>query len=253
MSDPIGALRASHDRLAALVARLSPDQFVAQAYPAEWSIAQVLSHLGSGAEIMALSVDAGLAGATAPGREANPPIWDRWNAKEPPAQVADGIASDRSLVKRFESLDDRQRNQIRFGSFIGEVSAEQLAGLRLNEHAVHSWDVAVALDPAATIGAESVPFVVDAVGRLARFTGKPDGLDAVVRVVTSDPDRVFTLSFGDNISLEPGEAAAPTASLELPAEALIRLVYGRLDAAHTPPLKVTGIDLDALRRAFPGL
>jgi hypothetical protein len=40
----------------------------------------------------------------------------------------------------------------------------------------------------------------------------------------------------------------------LPAEALIRLVYGRLDAAHTPPsVRVENIDLDALRRAFPGV
>jgi hypothetical protein len=50
---------------------------------------------------------------------------------------------------------------------------------------------------------------------------------------------------------EDGGAAA--ASLVLPAEAFIRLVYGRLDPEHTPELAVVGIDLDELRRAFPGL
>ena len=49
---PSPALRASHERLAALVEPLTPDQVTAQAYPIEWSIAQVMSHLGSGAEIM---------------------------------------------------------------------------------------------------------------------------------------------------------------------------------------------------------
>jgi hypothetical protein len=40
--------------------------------------------------------------------------------------------------------------------------------------------------------------------------------------------------------------------LVLPAEAFARLIYGRLDPEHTPP--VTGdIDtVDDLRRAFPG-
>src|SRR5687767_10542545 len=100
---PVAALRASHDRLTALVAGLRPDDVTAQAYPAQWSIAAVLSHLGSGAEIMTLAFDAALAGTEAPGSEANPPIWDRWNAKEPAAQVREAIEADRGLVERFES------------------------------------------------------------------------------------------------------------------------------------------------------
>lgn len=250
--DPIAALRASHDRLAAIVAGLAPDQITAPAYPSEWSIAQVLSHLGSGAEIMRLAFDAGLTGADPPGRAANPPIWDRWNAKDPADQVRDGIDSDRSLVARFEALDGQARATLRFVSFVGEVDAEGLARLRLNEHAVHTWDVAVALDPSATIGAEAVGLVVDALGMVARFSGKANGLSSVVRVTTTDPHRVFTLTLGDPVTLQAGEDGPAAASLVLPAEAFIRLVYGRLDPDHTPPLAVSGIELDALRRAFPG-
>jgi hypothetical protein len=34
----------------------------------------------------------------------------------------------------------------------------------------------------------------------------------------------------------------------------VRLVYGRLDPDHTPvSAQASGVDLDALRRAFPGL
>jgi len=40
--------------------------------------------------------------------------------------------------------------------------------------------------------------------------------------------------------------------LRLPAEALVRLVYGRLDPAHTPALEARGVDVDELRRIFPG-
>lgn len=251
--DPIAALRASHERLAAIVAGLTPEQETAQAYPSEWSIAQVLSHIGSGAEIMAQAFDAALAGTPAPGRETYPAIWDRWNAKAPSAQVRDGIESDRQLVARFEALDADQRARLRFTSFAGEVDADRLATLRLNEHAVHTWDVAVALDPTATIGAEAVGLVVDNLALVAGFSGKAEGLSGrVVQVTTTDPDREFTLTFDATVSLHPGRAAAATAELVLPAEAFIRLVYGRLDPAHTPPVTVTGIELDELRRAFPG-
>ena len=41
--------------------------------------------------------------------------------------------------------------------------------------------------------------------------------------------------------------------LRLPGEAFIRLVYGRLDSAHTPPVETGSTDLDELRRLFPGL
>ena len=50
-----------------------------------------------------------------------------------------------------------------------------------------------------------------------------------------------------------GEPEEPLAELRLPAEALIRLVYGRLDPAHTPPVETRGVDLDELRPIFPGL
>jgi hypothetical protein len=42
--------------------------------------------------------------------------------------------------------------------------------------------------------------------------------------------------------------------LTLPGEAFVRLIYGRLDADHTPaPIDAEGVDLDDLRAAFPGV
>ena len=42
---------------------------------------------------------------------------------------------------------------------------------------------------------------------------------------------------GDKVTLQPSAAAGPD-PLVLPAEALLRLVYGRLDLEHTP----SGVD-----------
>ena len=55
----------------------------------------------------------------------------------------------------------------------------------------------------------------------------------------------------DSLKLTPSDlVAAP--DLELPSEAFIRLVYGRLDPAHTPAVTGSPTLLDELRTAFPG-
>ncbi len=55
------------------------------------------------------------------------------------------------------------------------------------------------------------------------------------------------------VALTPSDGEAAPAELRLPAEAFVRLVYGRMDEAHTPPLESTGVDLGELRQLFPGL
>jgi uncharacterized protein (TIGR03083 family) len=255
-SGPIAALRASHERLAALVRGLAPEAYTAQAYPKEWNIAAVLGHLGSGAEITALALDAALTGAEPPGREANRPIWDRWNAKAPADQVRDSIEVNESLVQRLEALTADQRANLSIGSFLGPVDVDTLARLRLNEHAVHTWDVAVTVDPTATLGPEAVGYVLDGLGMVAGWSGRANGLSTVVNVATTDPARELTLRLAESVALMPAAGSGAdndAATLRLPAEAFVRLVYGRLDAAYTPPLTLTGLELDDLRAVFPGI
>jgi hypothetical protein len=50
------------------------------------------------------------------------------------------------------------------------------------------------------------------------------------------------------------EAGAPAVDgeIQLPAEALLRLFYGRLDPDHTPAYTAEAIELDRLRAVFPG-
>jgi hypothetical protein len=75
-----------------------------------------------------------------------------------------------------------------------------------------------------------------------------------VTVETTDPDRAFTIDIGpEAVTFTTGATAAVT-TLVMPAEAFVRLVYGRLDADHTPA-SVTGDtdELVQLRRVFPGV
>jgi hypothetical protein len=86
---------------------------------------------------------------------------------------------------------------------------------------------------------------------IARYTGKAKADGRVVRVHTTDPARDFSLTTGpDAVALASGDGGAP--DLTLPAEAFIRLVYGRLDPGHTPSFEGDPELLDSLRSVFPG-
>jgi uncharacterized protein (TIGR03083 family) len=248
----IGALRHSHDRLQALAGPLDAAQLEQPSYASEWSIAQVLSHLGSQAEIFGLFLAAGLTGQEPPGREEFVPIWEVWNAKRPQAQASDALRADQATLEQFESLDDEQRAQLRLQMFGMDLDVTGLASMRLSEHAVHTWDVAVALDPAATIEPDAVALLVDMLSQFAGRSAKPDAQPRRVRVVTTDPDRSFVLETGTAVTLTESEGDEGLPELRLPAEALLRLLYGRLDDAHTPPVEAEGVDLDELRALFPG-
>jgi uncharacterized protein (TIGR03083 family) len=229
---------------------LTEDQLRQRSYASEWSIAQVLSHLGSQAEIFELFLDAGLTGQDPPGIEQFRPIWEIWDGKEPQAQAADALRADDATTTRFESLTEDERAQLRLKAFGRDLDVTAVAGMRLSEHAMHTWDVAVALDPAATVEPDAVALLIDTVGQVAP-RGKADGQHREVVIATTSPERHFLLETGETITLTPADGTAKP-GLELPAEALLRLVYGRLDPAHTPPVEASGADLDELRAIFPG-
>ena len=201
----ISALRHSHDRLRASVEPLGLAQLEQRSYASEWSIAQVLSHLGSQAEIFGLFLDAGLTGQEPPGREEFMPIWDSWNAKDPQAQASDALRADQATLERFESLDADEQARLHLKMFGMELGAAGLARMRVSEHAVHTWDVVVALDPAATVAPDAVALLVDTLDQLAARSGKPDGKQRKVRVSTTDPERQFILETGEAVTLTPSD------------------------------------------------
>ena len=256
MTDPdtstaawIKAVRSSHDRFTGLVSPLSATEVEQPSYASEWSIADTASHLGSQAEIFGVFLDAGLAGEPAPGGEVFPPIWDRWNALAPTEQVRQSVEANEAFVSRVEQLTDEQRDHFSLAVFGRDSDLAGMLALRFNEHVLHTWDIAVALDASDTVPQDAVDLIIDGLPATVARAGKATPGVEPVDIVTTDPARTFVLDLGAP-SLEPG-AGAGTDPLVLPAEALIRLVYGRLDADHTP----AGVDdarLPGLRTAFPG-
>jgi uncharacterized protein (TIGR03083 family) len=250
MSDPQSVLEASVKRLREVVAGLDPTQYTAKAYPTEWSIADVMSHLGSGAVIMAHSIDTTIAG-TAVADDFNQSVWDEWNSKLPAAQVADSLVADQDLMARVAQVSASERATFQISVGPMSLGFDGALGLRLGEHALHTWDIEIVSEPDATLPAEAAGLIVDTISMLVGFVGKPDGVERDIAIHTTDPARDFVLTLGAvSVSLAPA-APAPVADLTIPTEALIRLVYGRLDPAHTP----AGVDevlVATLRPIFPG-
>ena len=126
--------------------------------------------------------------------------------------------------------------------------------MRLGEHAVHTWDVAVTFDPAATVAPDAVPELFEHIGQLLGVRGQArrgpaSGSGCAPPTRSGD----YLLTVAESVTLSdwvPGTEV--DGEVRLPAEALLRLLYGRLDPEHTPAYTAEGIDLDRLRAVFPG-
>ncbi|HEY6426449.1 MAG TPA: maleylpyruvate isomerase N-terminal domain-containing protein [Acidimicrobiales bacterium] len=250
MRDPVDVLGNSTRHLRDIVEGLETSQLDAPAYPAEWTIADVLSHLGSGAVLLQRWLEDALAARETPSDLA-PSVWAEWNAKSSSVRCSDALLADKALLERLGSVTEAERASFRF--VMGPINEDfdGFVGLRLKEHALHTWDIEVSFVPSATLDIETTAIVVDQLELIVRFTGKPAHSDSTVTVRTNTPRRDFSVTLGpDAVSLTPSELGAKP-NVQMSAEALVRLVYGRLDPEHTPPVE-SDIDLDNLRQAFPG-
>jgi uncharacterized protein (TIGR03083 family) len=251
VTDRIEALEASAGRLAALVGPLTSEQLTGKSYASKWSIADVLSHLGSGAVIMRRGIDAAVSGKAVEDGF-NQSVWDEWNAKTPSAKTSGSLVADRALLDRVAALSEDERAAFHFSMGPFELDLATFLGLRLNEHVVHTWDIDVSIHPAATLPTDAIGIVIDNLAMITGFAGKSDGNERTIRIRTTAPDRSFLLTV-DHDRMSLASAADPTpADVDLPSEAFVRLVYGRLDPAHTPS-GVESPELDQLRKLFPGV
>ncbi|MCY7395726.1 MAG: maleylpyruvate isomerase family mycothiol-dependent enzyme [Nocardioides sp.] len=251
----IASLRAHHDLLAGLAGGLDSDGLSAASGASRWSIADVFSHLGSGAEIMLGTVTAVATGAPVPEQD-NHVIWDRWNASTPREQAAGFVQRDARLVEALEALTDDQRDhaQVQLGFVPQPIPLEAAIGMRLNEVAQHTWDVQVALDPDATLDEGAAELLVDlyaaSMGFMLGFTGRAEAVD--------DPAVVEAFGHGlvvdESVLLVAEPPVAPTATFVGSKEAFVRLIGGRLSPDRTPrDVHVSGnVSLEDLRRVFPG-
>src|ERR1019366_2846046 len=138
---------------------------------------------------------------------------------------------------------------IRLPFFGMDLDSVGVIRLRLGEHALHTWDIAVLTDQGATVAPDAAALLIDNVPQfLAPRLGKPQEEPFRARIRTSDPDRDYRLTAAAAVSMTdwPGEGtgdssgADATAEISMPAEALLRLAYGRLGPWPTPAVAPPG-------------
>jgi len=248
----IAALRSEHDSLAGLVGGLTDDQLAATSGAAEWTVAQALSHLGSGAEIGRAPI-ARAAGETV-AAEDNQTIWARWDGSAPRAQAEGFLEHNGRWLETVEAFTPEQRSSLTVDlGFLPEpVPLLTAVGMRLSEVANHSWDVRVAFDPDARVAAGSAAALVDLlagpVGFLLSFVAKPAELADPVSLAVPGGGLVID----DAVTVVP-HLESPSATFDGPAEAFVRLVSGRLKPPYDKGVTIDGaVTLDDLRRVFPG-
>jgi uncharacterized protein (TIGR03083 family) len=249
----IAALRSGHDRLAAFVAGASADDLTAPSMCSDWTVAQVLSHLGSGAEI-------GLATATEATIE-NQEVWERWNALTPSDAAAAFVDADERLTAWWEARTDDElaAMEVQLPFLPAPIDAATAVGFRLSEVGLHSWDVLAAFDRDAAVADDAAALLVDRLPTMVGFVGQftpretRPAEDTTVAVLTSAPERRYELELGDRADLRPAGDGVTAGELAIPTEALVRLTAGRLPADREHGATATGaLSLDDLRRAFPG-
>lgn len=113
--DWLHALQTASNDLRHLVDGLSTEDLSLASRDGDWTVAQVLSHLGSAAEICTDLVRRGLAGDhRGPQRDELTPIWDRWNDLGLPSNGCSGSERTPPTSNCSQASPSSRRN--RYGS-----------------------------------------------------------------------------------------------------------------------------------------
>ena len=218
----IAALRAHHDDLAGLVAGgLGEGHLAARSGSPGWTVAQVLSHLGSAAEI-------GLATLTGADVD-NQVVWDRWNALPAEQQAKEFVEHSRAIIEHLESLspEDRTTRTVDLGFLPEPVPLTTLLGMRLVESVHHTWDVHAAFDLDATLPSDVAPLLAEHyAGGLAFLLGSPARQTSCPSPRRSCSATRATPSRSVRASRVTATPTAPTATFAGPLEAALRLLDG---------------------------
>ncbi len=253
LRDLVGVLRTLHDRTSRVVEGLSPAQLRAQSFDDGWSVADVLSHLATGAEIGLLRL---AASGDGPAPEATAEIWARWADYTPEKKAREYVVTGDRFVSTLEKIDEAVIEAMHVDVLGHDLDAPDVLRLRIAEQAVHGWDVEVAFDPGAVLARESIPVLFDLLPVTLHLATRRHSEEMRLAVTTTSPTGELVLHLHGGLAhvREPeGDADEVDGTLRMPAEAFLRMVYGRLDTAHTPPYTATGTaDLDRLRAVFPG-
>jgi uncharacterized protein (TIGR03083 family) len=249
------AERTAFEALAQHVELIDDSGLAAPSAAREWSVAQVLSHLGSGAEIHLATLQQARKGK-ARGADANSAVWAHWDNLQPALQAKGFVEAGLAVLEEYDDLGAEERAELRVPlAYLPQPAPLELfAGLRLNEVALHAWDVRVAADPAAELDTTVADVLIELlrgpIGFMPSFTGKADQLDQHRLLAVQAGGERFGLDIGERVQIVP-EPDQADGELRLAAPVFPRLLSGRL--RDSDEIDITGpVSRADLLRVFPG-
>lgn len=243
-----------------------PSSYVEQdSYCANWKNYQVISHLGSGAELFQKSLETALDGKEAVTPEGRQAVWGHFDSLAPEAVYPEFRDRMDKLMAYLEALPDSKHNEI-IPTFAGNLPLPRALLTRLNEVALHVWDIQVKHNPKLTLNDESaallLPMVVDRLPNRAKREGLDELHGSPVSFdLSGAASRQFTLSPGaEQASVEDGLASNALFTVKMSAEAFERMVAGRQpiqDAVTSGQAQVSANPANmgaypSLNKIFPG-
>ena len=248
MQETIASVNSAAARLQEYLSGLDQSQWSADSSCEGWAVADVVAHLASGAGTWtnslarAMDGDSGpLPGQTFLGRgESGSSVISQGAIsyrEEAGSKLLDNYISgyaglqDQMDLLREEDWDKpcfHRRGNMRVGDYVA---------LRVQELAVHSWDIRWGLEPGARVWEEPLPLLVDRVQRWLSNAFQP-GLDlpTPVRyrfdVAGPAPVHEDLLVTGDSFDTQKDAAGEADAVFRCDTGNYILLIYGRLEVTQ---------------------
>ena len=224
-----------------------------------WKLGDVVAHLSAGAESWANNITRAVAG------DANPPPGQAYlvSGERGSDTIAQAAISARQQMGT-NLLDGYTTGHVRLRQVLsglgpddwdkpcfhrrGQMPLRDYVSIRVQELAVHGWDIRSSRDKSAELWEESLPVLVGKVPRWLRTAFRPAlGLPTPMRfrfdVSGPVPVQEDVLVTDDGFQMETSSESQPDVTFHCNTGNYILLIYGRLDlggAADTSRLVIEG-------------
>ena len=223
---------------------LTAEQWELPSACAEWKVRDVVSHLIGGAERQTESMERGMGGDSNPPAGFVPPEpaelsvtnaqrdIDRSNQLE--GHFLESFdASYEKLHQQFDQYGGDSWETLAWHVRRGAMTAAAYVELRIQELAIHDYDIRSAFQHDASLHSGCVPVLLDMTARWLSMCFRPsDRLPRPVAYrfdVGSETYRMIVT--GDQFVMEPGQTPQADVSLSASEENYLLFTYGRLSAA----------------------
>jgi uncharacterized protein (TIGR03083 family) len=228
--------------------KLTSDQWELPSACAEWQVRDVVSHLLGGAERQAESMARGRGGDSKPPAGFVPPdpaVLSANNAQrdidrrgELAGRILEAFDSSyEGLHKQFDGFGEGSWDTLCWHVRRGAMTAASYVELRIQELAIHDWDIRSAFQSGAGLDPDCVPVLLDMSPRWLGMCFRPSARlpKPVVygfNAGTEESGQYWMSVTGDAFEMGSGEGTQADLILNATAEDYLLFTYGRLTAGE---------------------